>query len=75
MLNTFPFGTCIMVNFEVEVWKFQHVGKISKCQVTYFIIPPCLTFYVNSKWERCIHKSYISFKEIKNGHQFGIICI
>ena len=25
MLNTFPFEACIMMNFEVEVWKFQHV--------------------------------------------------
>jgi hypothetical protein len=22
MLNTFPFEACIMMNFEVEVWKF-----------------------------------------------------
>ena len=49
MLKTVPFGTCIMMNFEVEVWKFQHVEIFSNCQVTYSIIPPCLTSYVSSK--------------------------
>ena len=49
MLNIFPFETCIMVNFEVEVWKFQHVKVFSKCQAICSIIPPWLTFHVSSK--------------------------
>jgi hypothetical protein len=31
MFNTFPFEACIMIKFKVEVWKFQHIKKISKC--------------------------------------------
>jgi hypothetical protein len=49
MFNTFPFGACIMMNFEVDVWKFQHVEIFSKCQAIYLNIPPCLTFYVSFK--------------------------
>jgi hypothetical protein len=49
MFNTFSFGACNMENFEVEVWKFQHIKKFSKCQAIYLNIPPCLTFYVSFK--------------------------
>ena len=75
MLDTFSSGTWIMVNFEVEVWKFQHVEIFSKCQAIYLNIPSCLTFYVSFKWEMCLHKSCISFKDIQNGHQFHVIWI
>ena len=64
-----------MVNFEVEVWKFQHVEIFSKCQVIYLNIPPCLTFYVSFKWEKCLHQSFISFEYLKNGYQFHVIWI
>jgi hypothetical protein len=49
MFNTFPIEAYIMMNFEVEVWKFQHVEIFSKCQAIYLNIPPCLTFYVSFK--------------------------
>jgi hypothetical protein len=49
MLNTFSFGAWVMVNFEVEVWKFQHVENFPKCKVIYLNIPPYLTFYVSFK--------------------------
>ena len=75
MFNTFPFEACIMMNFEVEVWKFQHVEIFSKCQAIYLNIPPCLTFYVSFKWEKCLHKSCISLKDLQNGHQFHVIWI
>ena len=75
MLNTFSFGTWIMVNLEVEVWKFQHVEKFSKCQAICLNIPPCLTFYVIFKWEKCLYQSCISFKDLQNGHKFHVIWI
>ena len=75
MFNTFSFGAWNMENFEVEVWKFQHVEKFSKCQAIYLNIPPCLTFYVSFKWETYLHKSCNYFKDLKNGHQFHVIWI
>ena len=71
----FSFGAWNMENLEVEVWKFQHVENFTKCQAIYFNIPPCLTFYVSSKWEKCLHKSCISFKDLQNSHQFHVIWI
>ena len=68
MFNSFPFEACTMMNFEVDVWKFQHIENVSKCQVIYLNIPPCLTFYVSFKLEKCIHQSYISFKYLQNGN-------
>jgi hypothetical protein len=49
MFKKFSFEAWNMENFEVEVWKFQHVEIFSKCQAIYFNIPPCLTFYVSLK--------------------------
>jgi hypothetical protein len=49
MLNTFSFEGCIMVNFEVEIWKIKHVTNNSKCQAICSLIPYWLTFYVSFK--------------------------
>jgi hypothetical protein len=73
MFNTFPFEACIMMNFEGEAWKFQHVENFSKCQPIYLNIPPCLTFYVSFKWETCLHQSCSYCKGLKNGHKFDLI--
>jgi hypothetical protein len=49
MFNIFSFRAWNMENFEVEVWKFEHVEIFSKCQAIYLNIPPCLTFYMSFK--------------------------
>ena len=64
-----------MENFDVEVWKFQHVEIFSKCQAIYLNIPHCLTFYVSFKWEKCLHQSCSYFKDLQTGHQFHVIWI
>ena len=74
MVNTFTFESLIMMNFEAEVCKFQHVKFFSKCQVIYLNIPTCLTFYVSFKWDNFFIKVvYISntFKMITNFMSFG----
>ena len=64
-VQNFFIRTWNMENFEVEVWKFQHVEKFTKCQAIYFNILPCLTFYVSFKWEKCLHQSCISLNTLK----------
>ena len=75
MLNTFSFGAWNLENFEVEVWKNLTYQNFSKCQAICLNNPPCLTFYVSFKWEKCLHQRCISFKFLQNGHQFHVIWI
>ena len=75
MFNTFSFEAWNLKKFKVEVWKFLTYQIFSKCQAICLNIPPCLTFYMSFKWEKCLHQSCIYFKYLQNGHQFHVIWI
>ena len=75
MLNTFPFEAWIMMNFEVEVWEIKHIWKFSKSQVKCSLLPPWITFSMDFKWERFLHKNCSSFNLLKFGHKFDLIWI
>ena len=75
MLNIFPFGAWIMMNFKVEVGEIKHGWKFSKYQVKWPLLPPWITFVMDFKWKNFLHQSCSSSKLLLFGHQFDLVCI